>query len=166
MTQKHMNELMDVMMNDINKMRNEGQKEYAHDPNEIFANFNRISHLLDENRQKVLMTYMLKHIDGISAYVKGHKSQREDVRGRITDSIVYLMLLRGMIEEDEHGTISRKESDIPMHDVRSGLEDENGCISLEGASITSYGIQPNGDLQEMCEEGNGIQKTGSVEATS
>ena len=167
MTQKHMNELMDVMMNDINKMRNEGQKEYAHDSSEIFANFNRVSHLLEESRQKVLMTYMLKHIDGISAYVKGHKSQREDVRGRITDSIVYLMLLRGMIEEDEHNdTLSREKANTQMHNVRSGLEDENGCISLEGASITSYGIHPNGDLQEMCEERNGIQETGSVETAS
>ena len=46
------------------------------------------------------MTYMLKHIDGISAYVKGHQSQREDVTGRITDCIVYLMLLWGMIKEE------------------------------------------------------------------
>jgi len=46
------------------------------------------------------MTYLLKHIDGISAYVKGHKSQREDVTGRITDAIVYLMLLWAMVVED------------------------------------------------------------------
>ena len=99
MTQKHMNELMDVMMNDINKMRNEGQKEYAHDPNEIFANFNRISELTGTSKEKVLMTYVYKHIDGIMAYINGHTSQREDVRCRITDTIVYLMLLWGMIEE-------------------------------------------------------------------
>tara|TARA_Y100001938_G_scaffold144099_1_gene218121 strand:+ start:2646 stop:2765 length:120 start_codon:yes stop_codon:yes gene_type:complete len=37
------------------------------------------------------------------SYIKGYKSQREDVRGRITDIIVYLMLLWGMIEEDEKG---------------------------------------------------------------
>jgi len=46
------------------------------------------------------MIYLLKHVDGIKAYVNGHKSQREDVRGRITDIIVYLMLLWGMIEEN------------------------------------------------------------------
>ena len=46
------------------------------------------------------MTYFLKHVDGISAYVKGHESQREDVTGRITDCIVYLMLLWGMIQEE------------------------------------------------------------------
>jgi|TARA_R100001530_G_scaffold131243_1_gene102779 hypothetical protein len=47
------------------------------------------------------MVYLLKHIDGITAYLAGHKSQREDVRGRIKDAIVYLMLLWAMIEERE-----------------------------------------------------------------
>jgi len=47
------------------------------------------------------MVYLLKHIDGISSYVKGHKSQRENVRGRLTDAIVYLCLLWGMVEEND-----------------------------------------------------------------
>ena len=47
------------------------------------------------------MVYLLKHIDGISAYTKGHKSQREDVRGRLTDAMVYLMLLWSMVIEDK-----------------------------------------------------------------
>ena len=46
------------------------------------------------------MTYLLKHIDGINAFVKGHTSQREDIIGRITDCIVYLMLLWGMVIEE------------------------------------------------------------------
>ena len=46
------------------------------------------------------MTYLLKHIDGVVSYTKGHVSQREDVRGRLTDIIVYSMLLWGMIDED------------------------------------------------------------------
>ena len=47
------------------------------------------------------MTYLLKHIDGIMSYINGHKSQREDVRGRILDTIVYLTLFWGMVDEDE-----------------------------------------------------------------
>ena len=47
------------------------------------------------------MVYVLKHIDGISSFVNGHHSQREDVRGRITDVIVYLCLLWGMIEDED-----------------------------------------------------------------
>ena len=80
--------------------RDAGQKEYAQDEDNVFANFERIALAIDVDRERVLMTYLLKHIDGISAYVKGHKSQREDVTGRITDAIVYLMLLWAMVVED------------------------------------------------------------------
>ena len=80
-------------------MRAAGQKEYARKSNNAFANFERVSDYIDSSREKVLMVYLLKHIDGISSFVNGHKSQREDVRGRITDAIVYLCLLWGMIEE-------------------------------------------------------------------
>ena len=82
-------------------MREAGQKEYARKQNNAFANFERIAENLSLDKQEVLMVYMLKHVDGVCAYIKGHRSQREDVRGRITDIIVYLWLLWGMGEEDE-----------------------------------------------------------------
>jgi protoporphyrinogen oxidase len=85
----------------IKATRDAGQKEYAQDEDNVFANFERISNILEISREKVLMVYLLKHIDGISAYTKGHKSQREDVRGRLTDAIVYLMLLWSMVVENE-----------------------------------------------------------------
>ena len=65
-----------------------------------FANFERVGKNLELSREDVLLVYLLKHIDGICSFVKGHKSQREDVRGRITDAIVYLCLLWGMVEDD------------------------------------------------------------------
>ena len=81
-------------------MRAAGQKEYARKQDNAFANFERIGESLSLNRDKVLLVYLLKHMDGIIAHVDGHSSQREDVRGRITDAIVYLCLLWGMIEDD------------------------------------------------------------------
>ena len=88
-----------LQLKEVLKTRDEGQKEYAHDIANVFANFERAEGLLDVPREKVLMIFLLKHIDGIAAYIKGHKSQREDISGRITDAIVYLCLLRGMIED-------------------------------------------------------------------
>ena len=81
------------------RTRDAGQKEYAHSKGDVFANFKRVAQSIDSTRVKVLMVYLLKHIDGIMSYVNGHKSQREDVSGRITDAIVYLLLLRGMVDE-------------------------------------------------------------------
>ena len=99
MTQKQMEMLMNSIFDTIQKTREAGQKEYARKTENAFANFERVGENLNIDRQKVLLVYLLKHIDGICAYVDGHKSQREDVRGRITDIIVYLCLLWGMIDE-------------------------------------------------------------------
>ena len=95
-------ELLDTIWRKITNARTEGQKEYAQDEDNCFANFERIAELQGLKREQVLLTYLLKHIDGIMSYVKGHKSQREDVRGRITDAIVYLTLLWGMIDQEEY----------------------------------------------------------------
>ena len=84
----------------IKAARDAGQREYAQDEDNVFANFERVADTLKISREKVLMVYLLKHIDGISAYTKGHKSQREDVRGRLTDAIVYLMLLWSMVIQE------------------------------------------------------------------
>ena len=164
MTHKEMHKLMDTMLNDIVSTRDAGQREYAHDENDVFANFNRVGSLLEEDRKKVLMTYMLKHVDGIAAYVKGHKSQREDVRGRITDCIVYLMLLWGMIEEED-GILPRKESHTSVRDVFKEFSNEDIGVSLEGGCSPPNWIQPNGDMQKMRKKGSGIKKSQKMGTT-
>jgi hypothetical protein len=95
---------MKKILESVSQTRKSGQKEYAHDTDNVFANFDRIANTLDSTREKVLLTYLLKHIDGIIAYVNGYESQREDIRGRITDVIVYLMLLWGMVEVQDTNT--------------------------------------------------------------
>ena len=64
----------------------------------MHANFKRVGEYLNLSEEKVLMVYLLKHIDGIASYIDGHDSQREPVEGRIIDSIVYLFLLWAMID--------------------------------------------------------------------
>ena len=120
MKKEEFNELfLDIMMK-VKRTRDEGQKEYAHTEENVFANFERVAESLDISREQSLMVYLMKHIDGINAWIKGHKSQREDVTGRIKDAIVYLCLLWGMATEeivteseidaffDEHGFMPSK----------------------------------------------------------
>lgn len=89
----------EVFREEIMFLGRQGQKEYARTADNAFANFERTAEDLDLDRKQVLWVYAMKHRDGIASYIQGHKSQREDVRGRINDLIVYLFLLRGMIEE-------------------------------------------------------------------
>ena len=164
MTHKEMHKLMDAIIKEVTLTRDQGQKEYAHDEKDVFANFNRVANLLEEDRKKVLMTYMLKHVDGIAAYVKGHKSQREDVTGRITDCMVYLMLLWGMIEEED-GIISRKKDDSSLHNVLTTFPNEDIGVSVGGGRSTLNRLQANGDLQKVCQTRSGIKKSQEMGTT-
>ena len=88
---------MTKILDKVQKTRNDGQLEYAAKDN-VFADFDDTAELTGSTREMVLLTFLNKHIRGIAAYVKGHESQREDVRGRITDAIVYLCLLWAMVD--------------------------------------------------------------------
>jgi len=101
MLKKEMQDLMTEIMDKIITTRDAGQKEYARDVDNVFANFERVASFVGVNREKALLTYMIKHVDGLCAYVDGHHSQREDVRGRLTDIIVYCLLMWGMVEDNE-----------------------------------------------------------------
>jgi len=101
MTRQEMAQVMERVFEECRALRDAGQKEYARRESNAFANFERVAERVGISREQALMVYLEKHLDGIHAWVNGHRSQREDVRGRINDAIVYLTLLRGMIDEQE-----------------------------------------------------------------
>ena len=101
MNRHEMNSLMKRISNIVSDTRDAGQSEYARDSENVFANFERVASFTKTTREKALLTYMIKHIDGLCAYTDGHRSQRENVRGRLTDIIVYCMLFWGMVEDNE-----------------------------------------------------------------
>ena len=83
---------------EIQETRAAGQVEYANVGN-AFANFTSLSRELDIGPEHILWVYAMKHKDGIASFLRGNKSQREDVTGRIKDLIVYMFLLWAMIED-------------------------------------------------------------------
>lgn len=98
------------------ELRTAGGKEYAHSGRSAFENFERVAERIGMSREAVLLVYLEKHIDGIHSYVKGHRSQREHVSGRIKDAIVYLGILNAMIEEAERDTrIAQREEREAIH---------------------------------------------------
>jgi hypothetical protein len=91
--------VMETVFRECQELRKAGQMEYAGKDQPAFANFERLATDTGVSREQVLWVYAMKHRDGIANFLKGHRSQREDVRGRINDLIVYLCLLRGMLDE-------------------------------------------------------------------
>ena len=135
MLKKDFDILFDKIVAKLHETRTAGQKEYAHTNDDVFANFNRIAGLLDIDRKNVLMVYLMKHMDGITAYINGHKSQREDIRGRLTDAMVYLMLLWGMIDEDEY-SLESIDSVLDKH----GFKQTNGTAFNVDTGEVKYQI--------------------------
>ena len=99
MNYKKLDKIIQLQIKKILQTRTSGQLEYARNIDNVFANFQRVGEYIGISQEKVLMVYLLKHIDGIMAHINGHESQRENVEGRIIDVHVYLLLLRGMIEK-------------------------------------------------------------------
>ena len=122
MEKQKMDNLVDEIFSKVKKIRDAGQQEYARDIDNVFANFERVASFAGDSREKVLLTYMIKHIDGLCAYADGHNSQREDVRGRLTDIIVYCCLFWGVV-------VDKKENGWK---IASAIEEnqEEGMISL------------------------------------
>lgn len=83
--------------------REQAHMEYAGGDNAL-GNFERGGAEMEIPREKVWYIFAKKHWDGIASFIRGYRSQREDVRGRIVDLIVYLVLLWAMIDDDEEST--------------------------------------------------------------
>jgi len=133
-----------LMIDEVKRTRDSGQKEYAHSENNVFANFERVANSLDISREQSLMVYLMKHMDGINAWIKGHKSQREDVTGRIKDAIVYLCLLWGMSIE-ESGTTEEEEGIDAFFDEKGFVPSSTPNESIFNPSTGEVSYQATGD---------------------
>jgi hypothetical protein len=92
---------MELVFSEVRSLRVAGQQEYAHQDDRPFRNFEAMAEEMNVDRKVPWWFLFKKHIDGIQAYINGHKSQREDVRGRINDAMTYLVILRAMIDEED-----------------------------------------------------------------
>lgn len=119
MTREEMAKVMDEITARMQEFREAGQREYAHREDNAFGNFERVGERLSLPREMILLVYLEKHLDGIHSWVKGHRSQRENVEGRILDAIVYLSLLYGMVVDRRETEwkqigIAQKEQSEPV----------------------------------------------------
>ena len=75
-------------------------EEYTVGTGQKFKNFESVGERLGLSAERVLLVYLLKHMDSIRNYVlSGVESSDEPIMGRIMDARNYLLLLGGMIEE-------------------------------------------------------------------
>tara|TARA_R100001594_G_scaffold146427_1_gene197825 strand:- start:1277 stop:1585 length:309 start_codon:yes stop_codon:yes gene_type:complete len=99
MNKQEYNEHFEELLQIVIETREAGQEEYAHDNNNVFKDFYNTGELIGVKPEKVVFCHLNKHIRGISKYLQDGKKQRDNIQGRIVDSIVYLSLLSGMIKK-------------------------------------------------------------------
>lgn len=103
---------MELKVAEMVETSESAQKEYAHgEEDNCFNNFLRVGVEVDLPPMKVLWVYAMKHKDGIAAWLKGVKSQREPVVGRIKDLIIYLFILWAWIETQDPIGSNEEESE-------------------------------------------------------
>lgn len=105
--------LRDRVFAECERLMTAGQAEYAHRADDALSNFRRVAERLGADPAAVCLTYLEKHLDGIHAHVQGHRSQRENVAGRINDAINYLVILRAIFEEAGE-TGQQLQPDVPI----------------------------------------------------
>ena len=130
MNSQQMKKKISIIFENCLDIHTKGQKEYANNEDNVFANFERVANRLDLSKEEVLLTYLLKHIDGIVSYVKGVELQWEDVRGRLTDAIVYLCLLWGMFDENKKQTPNSKSNATPIPEFVGTKEEIVAWLSI------------------------------------
>ena len=92
----------------LDAVREDGQKEYAHEDDRPFRNMEKRGEALGIPRELVGWVYLMKHMGGILAHIKGHRSQREPIEGRFKDAHMYLYLIEFMLVESD-GSVSNLE---------------------------------------------------------
>ncbi len=110
MTFPEFDSLMDRYYQKMVELRKTKGKEYANSKTERLANFKDIGKEIGLSPEQVLLCYSKKHGRAIDNYCKtGTSLSEEDIKGRITDRILYDFLLLGLIEDRE--AIEDKENE-------------------------------------------------------
>lgn len=65
------------------------------------GNFKRVGKFLNLTPEQVWAVYFHKHLDALSAFLRGEYKDSEPIKGRIQDLINYLFLLSGILKEQE-----------------------------------------------------------------
>ena len=97
--------LSDEFLEECKNIQIEKGREYTIDDGsgkaDKFANFRSIGQRMDLDQKKVLMVYMLKHMDSIRTYVLYGQEGSEGLKSRCQDLVNYAIMLWAMDHEEK-----------------------------------------------------------------
>lgn len=93
-------ELMEMTFDSMRKLTATKGEEYSRSADQL-ANFKRYAQDAGVSQPVVWLVLFNKHVDAIKTYVKAGETLSEPIEGRIDDAILYLMLLKAIIADNE-----------------------------------------------------------------
>ena len=101
MTNKQFSELMEQVFTDCSKISKAKGADYTKGSMDALANFKTAGSDVNVGPLSICWIFMNKHYSAITNYVKtGGQSESEPISERIKDMINYLVLLQGLITEE------------------------------------------------------------------
>jgi len=102
MTNKEFSELMEQTFKDCSKISIAKGADYTKGSQDALANFKEAGKGIEAHPMDVCWIFMNKHYQAITNYVRTKgQSESEPISERIKDLINYLVLLQGLIKENE-----------------------------------------------------------------
>ena len=95
------------------------------------GNFKRVAKNLSMTPKQVWYVYFSKHLDALSAYLRGEYVDSEPIMGRIKDLINYLYLFMGLYEEQEQEK-AEKDFDMRLGQLPKRVDTEDLGDMFEG----------------------------------
>lgn len=103
MTFEEFENFQNRLLEEVKQMGSTKGKEYAFKHEDRFQNFNEDAEEMGIDRLLCAWIFTNKHIRSLRSYIRNKSTfSTEPIRGRIIDIIVYLILIAGMIEEEEN----------------------------------------------------------------
>lgn len=98
MTRKEFQMLMTEQFDRLLEINNRKGHDYAGD-SDALDNFKRHAGNLNLTPEQIWAVYASKHWDAVITYCREGAVASEPIEGRIDDALLYLFLLRGLVEE-------------------------------------------------------------------
>jgi hypothetical protein len=102
MTRAEFQKLMQSQFDDLLEINTRKGHDYAGDEDAL-ENFKRHAGNLGLTPEQIWAVYASKHWDSIITYCREGVVASEPIEGRIDDALLYLFLLRGLVEERNQG---------------------------------------------------------------
>lgn len=122
-----------AMIERVVAMNHTKGREYTVDSVNRFSNFNEEADDAGVERLKVAEIFLNKHIRAIKSFIKyGHELSEENIQGRVVDAVKYLLLIGGMIYEDQ--------SNPNFNEAKEKVNDSMYQMQQENRKTQSYSI--------------------------